>query len=107
MKSCERCGRNHSGICIIPPGVTLGFGARIGGTGRESTRFSKVKLKMKLTKHGLEEMLDWGLEQEQKCENLLRILPPSLPEYDEVLTRLDKLRAVNNQIKRQLATKGR
>ena len=108
MKPCQRCGRNHTGLCGIPAGVTLGFGAKIGGTGTGSTRFpihtkSKVTPKMKLTKGGLEEMLAWGLEQEQKSVEMLKILPNTLPEYEEVLTKLDKLQAVTLQIKQQLA----
>ena len=119
MERCKRCERYHSPRlpCGIPPkstirspGVTLGFGAKIGGTGTGSTRFpihtkSKVTPKMKLTKGGLEEMLAWGLEQEQNCLNLLKILPDTLPEYEEVLTKLDKLQAVTLQIKQQIAAR--
>lgn len=53
----------------------------------------------------LEKLLAWGQQEEQKCLNLLKVLPPELPEYNEVLEKLGKLQDVLGQVKRQLATR--
>ena len=102
----------------IPPsvrgniGVRIGIGglgsARSGGT-PSSTAFplhgKPSKPIMKLSLHGLEEMLDWGLEEEKRCQDLLRMLPPAMPEYQSVLASLDKLRDSLAIIRKQLAVR--
>lgn len=121
MERCSKCHRAHSGICGIPAGVTLKFGARIGGIGIGSTgtrksssntsswpahTVPKAKLsKTWLKKRGLEEMLDWGLEQEKKCMGMLKLLPAALPEYDEILGKLAKVQDVIVQIRQQIAVR--
>ena len=109
---CPRCGRQHSGICGIP---SIGIRIGIGGTGirrqeTTSNRFpihTKPSSRIKLTKHGLEEMLDWGIEQEKKCMNMLKVLPSEMKEYNQILERLDKVWEVNAQIKKQILAKKR
>ena len=102
---CPRCGRQHSGVCGIP--------SEHSRTRQETTsnKFSihtnPKPLRTKLTKHGLEEMLDWGLEQEKKCEEMLKALSVEMEEYNQILERLDKVWTVNEQIKRQLVAKKR
>lgn len=112
MASCPRCGRSHSGpICGIPSiGVRIGIGGAGLGKGSPASADSypihtvpKAKRRLRLTKHGLAEMLDWGLEQEQKCQEMLKTLPSSLPEYDKVLERLDRVKEVIASIRKQLA----
>ena len=57
-----------------------------------SVEEGKPKQKPRLTKRGLEELLDWGMEQERKCQEMLRLLPPGMSEYQRLLERLDKAR---------------
>ena len=63
--------------------------------------------KPRLTKGGLEELLAWGLEQEKKCREMLKALSPGMAEYEQLLERLDKVVATNEQVKKQLAEKER
>ena len=116
MGICPRCYRAHSGVCGIPGiGVRIGIGGTGIGGARTSSRQSDVyplhseakakPKKRKLTKHGLEEMLDWGMEQEQKCRGMLKVLPPELPEYQQLLEKLEQVIAVNEQVRRQLAAR--
>ena len=63
--------------------------------------------KVKLTKHGLEEMLDWGLEQEEKCKQMLKVLVPEMEEYQQILEKLEKCISVNEQVRQQIAAKRR
>ena len=105
---CSRCGRVHSGVCGIPPiGVRIG----IGGTGIQRVRqpssnfpiHTKPKEAAKpFTKHGLENLLAWGLREEQKVKDLLKSIPGDMPEYDELIKKLDQLAYILAQIRRQL-----
>ena len=51
----------------------------------------------------LENLLDWGNEEYQKCINMLNILSPDMVEYQELLSRVDNVRDAIEQTKRQLA----
>jgi len=111
MKSCPRCGRNHSGICGIPPGVTLGFGARVGGTTigaaapqpqtrkRASPKEAAIKVR---SKQRLRSMLEWGEEEKRKVLAMLKVMPPEMVEYDQLLDRLTKLEETLRQIRLRL-----
>ena len=118
MSLCPRCGRGHRGVCGIPSiGVRIGIGGvGVGGARRTSRQPDAYSLnadvkpkprRRRLTRHGLEEMLDWGMQQERKCKEMLKLLPHSLPEYEEMLGRLDRIMAVNEQVKKQLAERRR
>ena len=63
----------------------------------------RPKQRTRLTKRGLEELLDWGMEQERKCQETLRVLSPEMPEYQELLERLDRVTEANRQVKGQIA----
>ena len=115
VTQCPRCGRPHSGICGIPGmGVRIATGAGSRPIRRRSSmtdsysidaKPAKAKPKRWLTKHGLEELLDWGLEQERKCKEMLKALPSEMEEYQTILERLDKAMEVNEQIRKQIAVK--
>jgi len=66
---------------------------------------SKPITKKGLRKGTLERLLAWGQQEEQRCMNVLRTLSPEFHEYDEVLEKLDKLRQVLDQVKRQLVAR--
>lgn len=112
--SCPKCGRSHSGsVCGIPGiGVRIGIGG-IGTARRQSTSTypiktkSSLKPKIKLTGRGLEEMLTWGMAEERKCLEMIKAMPPEMPEYNTVLETLDKAMAVNEQIRKQIALRRR
>lgn len=64
---------------------------------------SKPIAKKRLCKGTLDRLLTWGQQEEQRCINVLRTMPPDLPEYDEVLEKYSKLQQMLDQVKRQLA----
>ena len=53
----------------------------------------------------LAKLLEWGKQEEQKCIDLLKVLPPELPEYGEVLSSLDEIQIKLHQIKVQTGRK--
>jgi hypothetical protein len=113
---CPRCGRTHSGICGIP-GVGVKIGT--GGVGIRRTNsqidpdaypIRNVPLrrrKMGATRVVLEEMLDWGHKEQQRCLDMLKKLPHEMPEYTQLLGKYDKLTTVIHQLKVQLAARER
>jgi len=110
--ACPRCGRTHSGVCGIPGiGVRIGIGGvGIGGMRRHSDSSHPVHTKPKtkktwLTKHGLEAMLSWGFDQEKICTEMLKQLSPEMPEYQQILERLDKVMATIEQVKKQISAR--
>jgi len=66
----------------------------------------KPTAKKRPDKGTVQKLLTWGQEVEQRCINVLRMLSPELPEYNEVLEKLGKLQKVLEQVKRQLAARG-
>ena len=106
MGRCPKCGRNHSGICGIPPGVTLGFGARVGGISgaTRQSQFS-AKPKPKPVKKGvsvLKELLAEARIQEKNVSHMLSIVPSELPEFEQLLDRLSKIEQFILQLNRQI-----
>jgi len=102
MNRCPKCQRAHSGICGIPPGVTLGFGARVGGSTRSNP---PIKGKPRVNKLGvlvLKEMLRQARTHEKKIADMLKIIPVELPEYDLLLDRLAKVEALILQLNKQI-----
>lgn len=111
---CPRCGRPHSGACGIPGnGIRIGAGTtavRAAG-GRAlvpdsypiSVSSGKPKQRTQLAKHGLHELLNWGTEQERRIVETLRVLPSDMPEYQQLLERLDKVIETNYQVRVQIA----
>jgi len=110
VEPCKRCGRRHSGICGIPAGVTLGFGARVGGIGSSSRSDQPVRGKPKhkgKSVNVLKEMLGQARAQEKKLSDMLNVIPIELPEYDDLLDRLGKLEALILQLTRQIIERER
>ena len=111
MSICTRCHRAHSGICGIPPGVVLGFGARIGGARINSrdtlTGFSagsKQDARTKRSSTGLlEHLLEQSKAQEKKVLDMLKVVPSEMAEYVELVDRLDKVQTLIHQLEGQLA----
>ncbi len=106
MKPCKKCGRSHSGVvCGIPAGVTLGFGARVGGIGTSSRSDQPIKGKPRQKPKSvsvLNEMLREARAQEKKIADMIKIIPVKMPEYDQLLDTLGKLEAVILQLNRQI-----
>lgn len=110
MSRCPKCGRGHSGVCGIPPGVTLGFGARMGGVsgvGRDTaTLVSQGKPKRKSPSTAvLESLLAHAREHQGKVQDMLAVLPAELPEYVELLDRESRLNAIVRQLIGQIAAR--
>ena len=104
MKQCSRCGRNHGGVCCIPPFSTM----RSPGLARgiRETAFElkgKPSAKKSLSRGTLEGLLEWGKREEVKLKEVLKALPYELPEYNEAMTRLDKLQNTISIIIKQIA----
>jgi len=113
-KICPRCRRHHSGACGIPSiGVMIGAGTvRVRAEGGRATvpdsypisaSPGKRKQRALPNRGGLEELLVWGMEQEQKIVEMLKVLPPDIPTYQQLLERLDRVIEVNRQVRAQIA----
>lgn len=105
MNQCPHCGRNHTGICGIPAGVTLGFGARVGGASATRRGELSIKGKPKVKRQSvsaLKEMLITARGHEKKITDMLKVIPPELPEYDDLMDRLGKLEALILQLNYQI-----
>jgi hypothetical protein len=105
MKPCPRCGRDHSGICGIPAGVTLGFGARLGGIASTNKQSQFSKTKPRSAKKGvsiLKKLLEEAEIQEKNIAHMLTVVPSELPEYDELMDRLGKVEHLIFQLCRQI-----
>ena len=104
MIQCTRCGRHHTGICGIPPGVTRGFGARtisspdVGHTRPRPTAKSTALL---------DGLLALAKEHYQKVIELLKVMPKEMEEYSEVLDREGKLSALVKQLMAQIDGRSR
>lgn len=105
---CPRCDRGHSGVCGIPAGVSLGFGARVGGIGRNARQgqFSvagKPKAK-RLSTAFLERGLTEAKEHYQKVLNLLKVVPKDMlkEEYDMLSDSESKLNYLIKQLGQQI-----
>lgn len=97
---CPRCGRSHSGACGIPPRVSIGGSKPIPRTTLKSSP-KEAKLKMIATQR-LKDMLEWGEREKQKVLDMLKVLPPDMKEYSDLLERLDKLEKTLKEIKIKL-----
>ena len=111
---CPRCGRPHSGACGIPRnGIRIGAGTTavtaVGGRTLVPDSYPisvgsvKPTQRTQLTKHGLHELLNWGTEQERKIVEMLKVLPPDIAEYQQLLEHLDKVIETNRQVRVQIA----
>lgn len=115
---CPRCGRHRSGVYGIPGnGVRIGTGTTTVRAARGRTpvpdsypisvRSGKPKQRTRVTRRGLEELLDWCMEQERKIVEMPKVLPPEMPEYQQLLERLDKVIDGNRQVRAQIALRRR
>lgn len=107
MTTCNRCHRVHSGICGIPAGVVLGFGARIGGISK-SPGGQELKGKPKTEKKGvsvLHEMLIRAHGEEKLYSDMLRDPSVSLIQLNELLDKLDKVEMLILQLNQQIAVR--
>jgi len=113
-KICPRCRRRHTGACGIPGiGVMIGAGTagvRVAGERTMvpdcypiSAKPSKLKQRIRPNRRSLEQLLAWGMEQEQKMVEMLKVLPPDMPTYQQLLERLDRVMEVNRQVRVQIA----
>ena len=111
---CPRCGRPHSGACGIPGnGVRLGVGmTAVRAVGSRtpvpdsypiSIGSVKPKQRTQLTKRGLHELLNWGMDQERNIVEMLKVLPSEMPEYQQLLEQLDNVIETNRQVRVQIA----
>lgn len=116
---CPRCGRGHSGVvCGIPSiGVRIGIGGvgiggtRVGGLGtggaapkqvtKQRASPKEAALKSKAKRH-LEGMLAWSEGERQKVLEMLKVIPPEMGEYMQLVERLEKLEQVLKQARLQL-----
>lgn len=109
MAPCPRCGRYHVGLCGVPPGVTKGFGAKASHARKPDalgpTRSGTFGSKRPGT-GALKRLLAWGQEEQAKVEGLLNVVLPEMPEYDQLMERLDKLQHTVAQARLQLADRG-
>ena len=98
--TCTKCGRVHTGICGIPPGVTRGFGAR-GIQGTPLAHHAKEATKRKESGM-LEGLLRQGQEWHNQVTDMLKALPPEAEEYGQLLDRECKLNEMIKQVIGQL-----
>lgn len=63
----------------------------------------KSRQRTQLTRHGLQELLNWGTEQERRIVETLKVLPSDMPEYQHLLEQLDKVIEANWQVRVQIA----
>ena len=108
MARCQKCLRAHSGICGIPAGVTLGFGARrIGSASRDTSgEGHPIQGKPSQTRHStgtLEGMLAQSRIHLAKVLETLKAAPRELPEYGELLDREAALAFLIKQLISQIA----
>ena len=113
MGQCPRRGRRaHSnGICGIPAGVTLGFGARMGGIQRQQGGQFPIEGRPKWGKVVSTGILEKLLEVERGKETeFLKVLAMLTPDMDAYQIAADALEVVLDAItilKRQLAERMR
>lgn len=104
MKPCPRCGRNHVGLCGVPAGVALGFGARVGSSSLRSANPSELKGKPKAIKHSvvfLKDMLRQARMHEKELADVISVLPVELLT-DDVMDNLGKVEALILQLNLQI-----
>lgn len=103
--TCSKCGRPHSGICGIPPGVTRGYGARGGASSYNGRIDGKTKAKPGKRKGAgmLEELLRQAEGWQAQVTGLLKAMPPEAEEYGQLLDREGKLNHLIKQVIGQLA----
>lgn len=105
-RRCPRCGRGHNGSCGIPPSVTLGFGARVGGVnGREPVATQKKPRQKPPEPIFLQSMLAQAREHLVKVRDMLKAIPPELSEYTELLDKESELSALIAQLVGQIAAR--
>ena len=102
MKPCPKCHRAHGGICGIPAGVTLGFGARAGSSSRSTQPIQGKPKSAKLGTSVLKKLLEEARIWEKDVAHLMTVIPSELPEYDDLLDRLGNLEHLILQLNRQI-----
>ena len=103
MNSCPKCGRGHTGICGIPPGVTKGYGARRVPRDAEGQAVKHDKPgSAKLGTAILDKLLAGAQEQYNKIQSMLKVIPYELPEFSELLDREGKLDTLIKQLFQQI-----
>lgn len=107
---CNKCKRQHSGVCGIPAGVTLGFGARRVSGASPDTYNGVVEGQPKKTHRPsnqksngtLESLLAQAQTHYTKVLEQLKLLPAELPEYMALLDRESQLDALMRQLQGQI-----
>lgn len=110
MSLCPRCHRNHTSLCGIPAGVTLGFGARTGSirSSKESPFSAAGKPKAKkLSTAFLESELIKAKGYYQEVLALLKVVPQDMlrEEYDMLSDRESKLNYLIKQLEQQIVVR--
>ena len=103
IKQCPHCRRLHTGICGIPAGVALGFGARVGAATHTkgcASIHGRPRAAVKGTRV-LEEMLTQAKEHLRKLNEMLLMIPDDV----DLLDRETKLNALIRQITGQIAAR--
>lgn len=103
MTRCSKCGRGHGGICGIPAGVTLGYGARRSGIAANKPISTTRARATRKSSRVLEEVLSAGREQYKKVVDMLKQSDPAMSEYADLLYREGKLAAIISQVQGQIA----
>ena len=105
--TCPKCQRNHSGICGIPAGVVLGWGARVSSAARgDSPPVKSAKPKAKpLSTRVLRGVLTEAKTHHQKVMGLLKIMPSEVEEFTALLDREGTLAALISSLEGQIAVR--
>ena len=103
---CNRCSRQHSGVCGIPGYSTMrrpGLARSVSGS--RTVRGKPVGKPRRPAKGVLEEVLAVGQVQYQKVVDMLRQLSPDMEVYGELIDREAKLASVIQQLGGQIANR--
>lgn len=110
---CPRCARAHRGPCGIPPRVSVraavGIGSARANRTAQEAGFAVPRAQKLADMSGnnqralLTRLLAQGQDNEAACVEMLRQLSPDMPEFTAVQERLDKLQAVLETTRQQLA----
>lgn len=99
--TCSHCNRHHRGVCGIPAGVTLGYGAHLRGNGDRIMETYKPPSEQR-SASTLNAVLATAHQRYERVVQMLKIISPELAEYAELLDRESKLANLIRQVGEQL-----
>ena len=111
MERCPRCLRYHNPpLCSIPPRQTrIQTGLRTGFFTTQDYEIEAPKFRVRVSKPKrsiLPGLLDYSLELKSRCEEMLKVLPPELDEYQKLVEKADQLDRLIGQVKVQMYHRG-